>query len=334
MKPRVLAACALLLAACSPTDWMGDPSGPQARDIATLSWIAMIALSAVVLVVYGVLAYLVARRRRGTLSEHMPLHTRTGMGWVWTWGLIIPGVLFAAGLVASIVLMYTASEHQHAKAKPEIIVTGHQWWWELRYTGTTPDEGFVTANEIHIPVGRPVLIGLRSADVIHSFWVPKLSGKVDLVPARQNMIQIEADVPGRYEGQCAEFCGAEHALMRLTVIAQTPAEYEAWKFQQHAPALLPRHEPEIRGAEVFEQRACGLCHTVRGTAAQGTVGPDLTHLASRLQIGANSFPNDRAHLQAWIVRPHSLKPQVQMPNLFQLTGEDINALAIYLRSLQ
>jgi cytochrome c oxidase subunit 2 len=179
-----------------------------------------------------------------------------------------------------------------------------------------------------------VLIGLRSADVIHSFWVPKLHGKVDLVPAHENTIMIEADVPGRYEGQCAEFCGAEHAMMRLVVIAEPETQFQAWRFREHAPSIIPLREPEVHGLEVFEQRSCALCHTIRGTAAHGTVGPDLTHLGGRLMIGANSYPNDRAHLQAWIVRPHALKPQVEMPNLFQLTGEDINALAVYLRSLK
>jgi cytochrome c oxidase subunit II len=257
------------------------------------------------------------------------------MNWIYGWGLGIPGVLFLAALIASTVLMFTASEHMHESHEhPDIVVTGHQWWWEVRYTGASPDESFITANEIHIPVGRPVLIRLRSADVIHSFWVPQLSGKVDLVPGRENTILLHADVPGRYDGQCAEFCGAEHALMRLVVVVDSDVQYQAWRFQQHAPSLIPRNEPEVRGLEVFATRACGLCHAVRGTNAQGTVGPDLTHIGSRLMLGANSFQNDRAHLQAWITRPHSLKPQVLMPNLFQLDGADINALAIYLRSLQ
>ena len=329
-----LAASALMLSSCGGMDWMGDPSGPEARDIATLTWVSSLAILAIVLIVWVILAYLVARRTRGSLAEHMPHTTKTGMGWIHVWGLAVPGVLLTAGLVASVVVMYGASVHPHAHAQPELVVTGHQWWWQVRYTGKTPDETFDTANEIHIPAGRPVLIGLRSTDVIHSFWVPKLHGKVDLVPARANTIVLEADVPGRYDGQCAEFCGAEHALMRLVVIAQPEAAYQAWKIAQHGPSMLPTKEPEISGLEVFEKRSCGLCHTIRGTHALGTVGPDLTHVGSRLMIGANAYPNSRAYLQAWIVRPHSLKPQVLMPDLFQMTGADINALAEYLRSLK
>jgi cytochrome c oxidase subunit II len=333
MKARA-AACALLLSSCGSMDWMADPSSPNSRSIATLTWVASIGIAVMVLIVWGILVYLVARRERGTLAEHMPHTTQTGMRWIYVWGLAVPGVLFTAALIASVVMMFSASEHQHAHKQPDIIVTGHQWWWEVRYNGQTPDETFTTANEIHIPVGRPVVIGLRSADVIHSFWVPKLQGKVDLVPARENTIQIEADVPGRYDGQCAEFCGEEHAMMRIVVIAQNETDYAAWKIAQHGPSILPTREPEIHGLEVFEQRSCGLCHTIRGTHALGTVGPDLTHLGSRQMIAANSYPNDRAHLQAWITKPHALKPQVLMPNLFQMTGEDINALATYLRSLQ
>lgn len=329
-----LAAGALVLSSCGSMDWMGDPSGPDSRDIATLTWVSSLAIVAIVLIVWVILAYLIARRTRGSLAEHMPHTTKTGMGWIYIWGLAVPGVLLLAGLIASVVLMYSASVHQHAHAEPEITVTGHQWWWQVRYHGKTSDETFDTANEIHIPAGRPVLIGLRSSDVIHSFWVPKLHGKVDLVPARSNTIMLEADVPGRYEGQCAEFCGAEHAMMRLVVVAQSETEYAAWKIAQHGPSIYPTQEPEIHGLEVFEQRSCGLCHTIRGTHALGTVGPDLTHLGSRTMIGANSYPNNRAYLQGWIVRPHSLKPQVLMPNLFQMTGDDINALALYLGSLK
>lgn len=330
MKARA-AACALLLSSCGSMDWMADPSSPNSRSIATLTWVASIGIAVMVLIVWGIIVYLIARRERGTLAEHMPHTTKSGMGWIYVWGLAVPGVLFAAALIASIVMMYAASEHQHAHRKPDIIVTGHQWWWEVRYSGA---ETFTTANEIHIPVGRPVIVGLRSADVIHSFWVPKLQGKVDVMPARENTILLEADVPGRYDGQCAEFCGEEHAMMRIVVIAQNETDYEAWRIAQQGPSIIPTHEPEIHGLEVFEQRSCGLCHTIRGTHALGTVGPDLTHLGSRQMIAANSYPNDRAHLQAWITRPHALKPQVLMPNLFQMTGDDINALATYLRSLK
>lgn len=334
-RRALVVAAALLLPACGAMDWMDDPRSHQARQLATLSWVATLAFAAVCLVVWLLIGYVVARARRGTLAERGTVDSRDGMGWIYLWGLVIPGVLFAAALIASITMMFAASEHMHGEHQaPAITITGHQWWWEVHYHGPTPADGFVTANEIHIPVGRDVLVRLRSADVIHSFWVPKLSGKVDLVPARDNHIMLHADTPGVYEGQCAEFCGAEHAMMRIVVVAEPEAEYQAWRFVQHAPAVLPRHEPEVRGLEVFEQKACSLCHTIRGTEAHGTVGPDLTHVGGRLMIAANTYPNDRAHLQAWITRPHSLKPQMRMPNLFDITGEDLNALAIFLGSLR
>ena len=336
MTARRLAACTLLLCGCGSMSWMSDTRGPDSDQIATLAWVASIGIALIVLTVWAILAYLIARRTRGTLAEHMPHTTKTGMGWIYTWGLAIPGVLLLAALIASISVMFSANEHSHMHSHEaaEITITGHQWWWEVRYNGKTPEDTFDTANEIHIPVGRPVMIALRSADVIHSFWIPKLHGKVDLVPAGHNSIVLQADAPGRYEGQCSEFCGAEHALMRLVVVAEPEAQYEAWKFAQHKPSIIPTREPEVHGLEVFEKRACGVCHTIRGTQSVGHVGPDLTHIGSRQMIGANSYPNDRAHLQAWITRPHSLKPQVLMPNLSQMTGEDINALAVYLRSLQ
>jgi cytochrome c oxidase subunit II len=328
----------VLLAACGRTDWLGDPSGPGARWTASLGWVVIIVFCAVCLAVWALIGYLLVRKQRGSLSEHMPWNTGGGKGWLLFGGVIAPGLVFAGCFIASVVVMdavpVEGRHHMHGHARADILVIGHQWWWEVRYLGDTPEDIFTTANEIHIPAGRPVTIELQSRDVIHSFWIPELHGKVDLIPGRTNTIEIEADVPGRYEGQCAEYCGEQHALMRMAVVADDPARFKAWRFEEHEPALHPHSEPAIAGEQVFEQKGCAMCHTIRGTRALATIGPDLTHVASRAQIGANSIPNAHAYLAAWIVRAQSLKPDIEMPNLDQLTGDELTALVAYLRGLQ
>ena len=324
----------LLVTSCGTTDWLGDPSGPGARWTASLGWVIFIAFLALCAAIWALLGYLLLRRRRGTLAEHMPWNERSGKGWVIFGGLVAPALVFTACFIASIIVMDAVpveGKHHHMDMKPDIIVIGHQWWWEVRYNG--PDV-FTTANEIHIPAGRPVRIELRSADVIHSFWIPKLHGKVDLIPGRHNMIEIEADVPGRYEGQCAEYCGEQHALMRMAVVADDDATFKTWRFKESQPAVLPTSEPAVTGLQVFEQKGCAMCHTIRGTRALATIGPDLTHVAGRAEIGANSIPNTHAYLAAWIVRAQSLKPDSLMPNLDQLTGEQLTALTTFLQELR
>lgn len=330
MKARA-AACALLLSSCGSMDWMADPSSPNSRSIATLTWVASIGIAVMVLIVWGIIVYLIARRERGTLAEHMPHTTKSGMGWIYVWGLAVPGVLFAAALIASIVMMYAASEHQHAHRKPDIIVTGHQWWWEVRYSGA---ETFTTANEIHIPVGRPVIVGLRSADVIHSFWVPKLHGKVDLIPGQTNYVRVEADRAGTFQGECAEFCGEQHAHMRLMVVAQQPDEYQRWLSQMRADAVEPTDPVAKHGQDVFLSQACALCHTIRGTLAQGVTGPDLTHIGSHHTLAGGELPNTPGNLAAWVTSAQNLKPGVKMPNISTLDGQDLRALVTYLESLK
>src|SRR5205814_7082516 len=192
-------------------------------------------------------------------------------------------------------------------------VLGHQWWWEVQYRMGDPNQYVATANEIHIPVGRPVDLQLVSADVIHSFWAPRLHGKVDLVPGMDNRIRLQADRPGVYQGACAEFCGLQHAHMRFVVVAEEPAAFEAWLDHERKPAA--EHPPTAEakhGKALFEGGACLLCHTVRGTNARGTVGPDLTHFAQRALIGA-AFPQNVATLHAWVTNAPSLKPGALMP---------------------
>jgi cytochrome c oxidase subunit 2 len=214
-----------------------------------------------------------------------------------------------------------------------IKITGHQWWWEVEYQDPQPSHIVRTANEIHLPAGRPVLIRLASGDVIHSFWVPSLHGKRDLIPGHDSQIWIEADRPGTYRGFCAEFCGHQHAHMGLLVIADPPDQYAAWYAAQLQTPPPPASPLEQRGRQVVESAPCALCHTIGGTQASGSLGPDLTHLASRRTLAAATLPNTAANLGAWIVDPQAAKPGNQMP-ANDLSGEDLQAVVVYLESLR
>ena len=217
----------------------------------------------------------------------------------------------------------------------DIEIVGHQWWWQVEYLDPQVSRRILSANEIHIPVGRPVELELRSYDVIHSFWVPRLHGKVDLVPGDVTRIRVQADSPGLFEGQCAEYCGPQHAHMAILVVADPPADYAAWLAHLRAPAAETRlQSPASEGQRVFTEHQCVLCHTIRGTVARGTIGPDLTHFAARRGLAANSLPNSRGPLSAWVTHAQSLKPLAQMPNLTILTGQEQQALVAYLESLK
>lgn len=214
-----------------------------------------------------------------------------------------------------------------------IDVTGHQWWWEVRYGDKNPSRSFTTANEIHIPVGQPVLLRMTSQDVIHSFWVPNLMGKKDLIPGKYSTLMFQADKPGVYRGQCAEYCGLQHAHMALIVVAESPDTYNAWRESQIHPAVEPASDAAKRGQQVFLSNPCIMCHTVRGTQAGSNLGPDLTHIGSRQTIAAGTLPNTRGHLSGWIMDSQSVKPGNKMPPN-NLSPEDLQALLDYLQSLK
>ncbi len=220
-----------------------------------------------------------------------------------------------------------------AEAPLTIELVGHQWWWEVQYVDSSPQRRITTANEIHIPVGRPVLVKTASRDVIHSFWAPNLHGKRDLIPGHQGAIYLQADTPGAFRAQCAEFCGHQHAKMALWVIAESEERFQSWMEQQRRPALAPRDSVTRRGQEVFLQGSCALCHAIQGTPAGSRVGPDLTHLASRRTIAAGTLPNTRGHLAGWIIDPQRIKPGVRMPSN-ALGASDLEALLTYLESLR
>ncbi|WP_197416452.1 MULTISPECIES: cytochrome c oxidase subunit II [unclassified Massilia] len=240
------------------------------------------------------------------------------------------------GLVALLVgdvLTSRALARMPLRDAVNIELVGHMWWWEARYRDPDPAREFSTANELHIPVGRPVVVTLRSEDVIHSLWIPNLQGKKDLIPGRTATLRLRADRAGSYRGQCAEFCGLEHAMMALLVEAEPNERYEAWAAGQRQPAAAPADALAQRGREVFLSRSCARCHTIAGTAANARLGPDLSHLASRRTIAAGMFPNNRGHLGGWIADPQSLKPGVNMP-ANKLPPDDLQALLAYLETLK
>jgi cytochrome c oxidase subunit 2 len=312
------------------------PAGIQAVHIATL-WNLTLGLCALVFVaVLG--ACLVAlwrapRADAGTRPDLQSLAQPERRVWRWiAWATAASAAGLLALLAADVWTSRALARLPLADAV-NIELTGHQWWWEARYLDADPAREFSTANELHIPVGRPVLVTLRADDVIHTLWIPSLQGKKDMIPGRTALITLRADRAGSYRGQCAEFCGVEHALMALLVEAEPNAVYEAWAARQRRPALEPRGALAQRGRAVFTSGNCARCHTVAGTTAQGRMGPDLSHLASRRTIGAGMFPNNRGHLAGWIADPQALKPGVYMPPN-ALAPDDLQALLAYLETLK
>jgi len=305
-----------------------DAAGPQAARIAGLWWVFL----AVCVVVYAlVIAFLLVALRRGRRSELGRTPERS----------LTRAVVTATGATVVILFVLLVASEGTSRAlsrSPDrgtlyIRVTGHQWWWQVTYQNASPDQQFETANEIHVPVGRPVVFILTSSDVIHSFWVPRLHGKIDLIPTHENTIWIRADEPGTYRGQCAEFCGLQHANMALLVVAEPAAQFEAWRRAQVAPAREPDTPERVHGQAIFTSLPCLVCHTVRGTPAGGRTAPDLTHLAARRTLAAGTLANTRGHLAGWILDPQSAKPGSSMPAT-SIDAADVPDLLDYLGSLQ
>jgi cytochrome c oxidase subunit 2 len=327
---------ALSLTACRGVQPMLAPGGPQAQSIARLGWFVLITFSVVTIVMCALIVW-VAARRRGTLAEHAPWDAPSDKRWIVIGGFFIPAVILCTIFVLTLNTMkaFPMGDNEMHAGPPMITVTGHQWWWEIEYQfGSDVSRHVVDANELRLPTGRPIDIRLRTRDVIHSFWVPRVHGKVDLVPGFDNRIRIQVNQPGLYRGECAEYCGPQHAHMILLVDALPPAEFDRWLASARAPAAAPSSTAAIRGEHVFMTSACILCHAVRGTDAHGAVGPDLTHVASRKAIAANSFPNSTGYLEAWVTHAQTMKPDAQMPNITAFTGEDLRALVTYLEGLK
>ncbi len=313
----------MVLAGCGSSQSPLAPHSGPAHDIDTLWWVMLVGST----IVFGVVTTLVlvgALRRRG---ERPPVQTDTPLArrLVLWGGALVPLVVLVALFAFVLRTLPSTSSAQASKGRLTIRVIGHQWFWEIRYPGA----GVVTANELHIPIGVPVRIEARTADVIHSFWVPALNRKIDMIPGKDNEILLETDRAGTYRGQCAEFCGLEHALMAFFVVAQPPDRFRAWlTHEQLAASGGPK-----QGREVFMSSGCGGCHTIRGTGAIGRYAPDLTHVGSRSTLAAGTIPNTRAELRRWIRDPQHVKPGNKMPAL-GLTDEQIDALIDYLESLK
>jgi cytochrome c oxidase subunit 2 len=324
----LVVALAVLAAGCNDQSALSPRSEPS-RQIATLWW-WMLAVAGTVLggALFLLFVAWLRRRRPGLplLGSHEGLTTAL----VVVFGIVIPlGVNVAVFVVANFVVAKATDAPDPRTTPMTIQVVGHQWFWEVRYPGTTA----VTANEIHIPVGTRVNVVARTADVIHSFWVPELNRKIDMIPGHSNRVLLEADEPGRYRGQCAEFCGAQHAHMGMYVFADPRDRFRSWLDGQAAPRRAPASSAERRGERVFLSNACASCHAIRGTPARGAVGPDLTHVAGRSTLAALAIPNTSGDLADWIRDPQHVKPGNRMPPL-GLSDSDVRDVVAYLESLR
>lgn len=336
MTPRgrasvLVAVVAAGLAGCSgPESWL-EPVGRAAATTNTVWWIMFwLGLAVYVIVMALAAVALVRARRRGPIDttevEDPPVSRR----------LVVYGGIAGPALVLLVLNVVTVPMSASVASPPGgpddalvVEVVAEQFWWRVTY----PDHDVVTANEIHIPTGQPVHLRITSADVIHSFWVPKLAGKIDAMPGHTTELVVETDEAGRFRGRCGEFCGLAHAQMVIHVVAQAPDEFDAWVRHQREPQELPTEARLVRGREVFLSSSCVYCHTVDGHTTANAIGPDLTHLASRDTIAGGVLPNDRAHLGGWIVDPASLKPGNRMPGS-QIAGDELQALIDYLMSLE
>jgi cytochrome c oxidase subunit 2 len=304
-----------------------DPAGIQAARVNYLWWV----MFWICVTVWGAVALAallaIARGRRGTATA--------------TDSQLARSIAVAAGIsvVVLIALLFQsvvtgrALDSLRTHDALRIQVTGNQWWWDVQYDNANPSLRVTTANEIHLPVGRPVRFDLLATDVIHSLWIPNLQGKIDLVPGRLNELWLSADREGVYRGQCAEFCGLQHANMALVVVVESSDAFERWLAGNRAPAAAPVTAQQRRGKDVVEQGPCALCHNISGTAAGGRSAPDLTHIATRSTIGGGTLPNTRGHLAGWIADPQQIKPGNRMPPT-GLNGEELQAVLAYLESLK
>ena len=321
----VALACLGLVACSAPVDGF-DAVTPQGATIGRL-FVQILLISGIVfLLVVGILVFALIQFRAGRASG-APRST-VGNATVQVAWTVIPLILFAAIAVPMVRTMQVVGG---GKA-PELFirVIGHQWWWEFDY----PDQAVVTANELHVPTDTPLRLEITGADVIHSFWVPQFGWKMDAIPGRTTVMDVQVDREGIFEGACTEFCGLEHAWMRIRVVAQPRDQFAAWVAQQRQPAAAPLDAVAKAGEGVFLSNTCVNCHTIRGTGAEGAIGPDLTHLASRAVIGAGVAENSPDKLRAWVSDADAVKPGVLMPPFTSLSDKDVDALVRYLDGLK
>ncbi len=357
-------AVVMVLAGCAPeaptertTPSILDAHGTGAAIVRQEWWILLAAATAIFVLVVGLMLWAVMRQRNGHVGvpsdlhegvqatresgqgqvnsgqldmRDMPAEAHAGGGtrWIWLGGIAMPLVVLL-GVFALTVTDIRALEAPPSKEVAALRINGHRWWWEVEY----PDLGITTANQIYVPVGQAVKIELTSNDVIHSFWVPQLQFKRDLIPGQTNTVWLQADKPGVYRGLCAEYCGLQHAQMNFMVVALYPREYEQWVAHEGSDAAKPSEALAKAGQQVFLGKGCMYCHTVRGTPAAGWLGPDLTHLASRLTIAGGSLENNTGNLGGWILDPQHIKPGALMPAT-PLSGQELQELLAYLNGLK
>jgi cytochrome c oxidase subunit 2 len=330
-RPRVGAALLLpLCTACTGPQSTLAPAGPAATHLAGLSWALLAVLGLVYVAVLALLGAAILRSGRARPPSR-PESDRRALAAVVLGGAVIPTVV---GAVFTVLTWRGVGAVLPGSRLDEIVVEviAHQWWWEIRYPGLASEDAATTANELHLPAGRPVRLRLASRDVIHSFWVPALHGKMDMIPGRTTELRVQADRPGVHRGQCAEYCGLQHARMALWVVVHSPADFAGWLDRERAPAAEPPGDQARRGQAVFREQGCAGCHTVRRTTA-GVGGPDLTHVASRRTLAAGTLDNVPGNLAGWIADPQALKPGTLMPPA-SLRAPDLHALVAYLGALR
>lgn len=297
------------------------PSSPAASAIAQLWWVLLVILSLYSLATFVLMLWGIFRSPTDDSSP-----SREGRVLILGGGVILPAIILVPLLIYSLT---TSTSLRMPETELKVRVIGHRWWWEVQY----PEHSIITANEIHIPAGHPVELELTASDVIHSFWTPQLHGKMDMLPGQTTSFWIEADRPGTYRGQCAEFCGVQHAHMAFVVEALAPEEFAAWLAANQQLPDAPAGDELQRGRQAFFRHGCAACHAIRGTPAAGRAGPDLTTMGSRQTIAAATLPNTTENLLAWVADPQAIKPGANMPAT-HASEEDLRAIVRYLQSLQ
>jgi cytochrome c oxidase subunit 2 len=324
--PPLVPVCAVVLTACGGSQSTFEAHGPVAQSILALGWTMFIAGGLILMLVVALTVFSVLARaeRRCWIA---------GNGFIVGGGIVFPVAALTVLLVYDLALTHDIGR-ANGPPKLRIEVVGEQFWWRVHYLEANGQSPVVSANEIHLPTGSPIEFVLRTSDVIHSFWVPSLGGKLDMIPGQVNTLRLQADRTGVYRGQCAEYCGAQHAQMAFYAVAEMPEAFERWLANERRGAAEPGSPFLQTGKALFIKSGCGACHAVRGTEAAGSIGPDLTHVGSRLSIGAGTFPNNAGTLAGWIASAQHLKPGNKMPSFDVLKGEELRAVAAYLESLK
>lgn len=320
----------LMLAGCEQGEPLQSVLHPMGNDASVISGIAWLLFGGGAVIFIGVMILLGMSLRNGRRSVRPAV-------WLIGAGIVFPVMVLTSLLIYSVTRSQQLTPPMSQNALV-ISVTAKLWWWEVRYRDGATGKDITLANEIHLPVGRPVYLALTSDDVIHSFWVPALAGKVDMLPGRITRLRVTATEAGVLRGQCAEYCGEQHARMALHVVAESPEKFDAWLAGQSKPATEPANALLARGREIFMEQRCAACHTIRGvseeTIAGQTLGPDLTHVGSRLFLGAGVLKNDRDALQNWITHTQKIKPGARMPSFNEIDEEAMFALSSYLEQLK